>query len=364
MTFGTADRGIPKPFTHNQTENMSLSLLSESELVRLMCLLREARKVAICAHRNPDGDAVGSALGWAEYLQSINKEVAIVLPNPYPDFLRWLPGSQHIVLFDRHETVARKLLSEADLICCLDFNALSRLGDMGAAIADAKATKMVIDHHLAPDPSAVQFIISHPELCATSELIFRIIDQLGGFENLSRSAATCLYTGMMTDTGAFTYNSSRPAIYAIISRLLTKGIDKDRIYRNVFHNYSENRLRFTGYILSEKTRFYKNHKASIFTVTREEMKRFHFIRGDAEGLVNMPLQVRGMVLSISLREDTDKDVVRVSLRSVDQFPCNKMAEEFFRGGGHLNASGGELPFPLEEAVRTAEQAIEKYSAYF
>ena len=177
---------------------------------------------------------------------------------------------------------------------------------------------------------------------------------------MTTAAATCLYTGMMTDTGGFTYNSANPEIYEIIALLLTKGIDKDKIYRNVFHVFSTDRIRLTGYVLYEKLQFFAKNKAAVFTLTREEMKRFHFIRGDAEGLVNMPLQVKGMKLSISLREDTERDVVRVSLRSVDDFPCNRMAEEFFNGGGHLNASGGELPFPLEEAEKTAQRAIEAY----
>ena len=178
---------------------------------------------------------------------------------------------------------------------------------------------------------------------------------------MTLGGATCLYTGMMTDTGGFTYNSNNPEIYEVISLLLTKGIDKDKIYRNVFHVYSIDRMRLTGYILYEKLKFYANNRASIYTLTRSEMKRFNFIRGDAEGLVNMPLQVKGMRLSISLREDTERDVIRVSLRSVDDFPCNKMAEAFFNGGGHLNASGGELPFPLEEAIKTAERAIEAFA---
>ena len=362
--------GPPSPFLiihhtlHYTQEDMSLALLSETDLLRLIQLIRPARKVVVCGHRNPDGDAIGAALAWAEYLQEIHKHVAIVMPNAFPDFLRWLPGSQSVICFDKHEQEVGQLFNEADVICCLDFNSLKRVGDMGAAIASSKAARLMIDHHLDPDPDAAQIIISHPELCATCEIVYRLIEQLGAYDTMSRAGATCLYTGMMTDTGAFTYNSSRPEIYRIISMLLKKGINKDRIYRNVFHNYSENRLRFTGYVLSEKTRFYNNHKASIFTITREEMKRFHFLRGDAEGLVNMPLQVKGMMLSISLREDTDKDVVRVSLRSVDDFPCNKMAEEFFHGGGHLNASGGELPFPLEEAIKTAEKAIEAYSPYF
>lgn len=336
---------------------MLTPILSDKELFALLRTIQQAQKVVICAHRGPDGDAVGASLAWGSYLRALGKQVSIIMPNPFPDFLRWIPGSQHISFYDKNETAAAKTIADAHLICCLDFNALSRLQEMGKLIEKAKADRIIIDHHLDPDRNMAQTIISHPEMCSTCELVFRLIHQLGGFEEMTPQAATAIYTGMMTDTGGFTYNSNNPEIYMIISLLLTKGIDKDKIYRNVFNNYSEHRIRFTGYILNEKLRFLENNRASLFTITREEMQRFHFIRGDAEGLVNMPLQVKGMRLSISLREDTEKDVVRVSLRSVDDFPCNRMAEQFFNGGGHLNASGGELPFPLEAAVATAEKAI-------
>ena len=336
-------------------------LISDSELFALMQTIQQSRRIVICAHRGPDGDAVGSSLGWAEYLQNLGKQVDIVLPNPFPDFLRWLPNTHAIHYYARHEVEATRIINEADLIFCLDFNGLARLQDMQGAVARAKADKVIIDHHLNPDRTIAKQVISFPDACSTSELVFRLIVQLGGFESMTRMGATCIYTGMMTDTGGFTYNSSRPEIYEIISMLLTKGIDKDKIYRNVFNVYSVDRMRLTGYILYEKLAFYAHNKAALFTLTRDEMKRFNFIRGDAEGLVNMPLQVKGLRLSISLREDTERDVVRVSLRSVDDFPCNKMAEEFFNGGGHLNASGGELPFPLSEAVKTAERAIEAYA---
>lgn len=339
---------------------MLTPLLSEAELASLKQLIQDHHKMVICAHRGPDGDAVGSSLGWAEYLKSLGKQVHIIMPNPYPDFLRWLPNSQTIRSYMKHEAEVSPIIEEADLIFCLDMNGLNRLQDMQTVVAKAKAKRVIIDHHLDPDHHIAEQVISFPDKCSTSEIVFRLIDQLGGFETMTKTAATCLYTGMMTDTGGFTYNSNQPEIYEVISRLLTKKIDKDKIYRNVFHVYSVDRIRMTGYILYEKLRFFANNHASIFTLTREEMKRFHFIRGDAEGLVNMPLQVKEMRLSISLREDTERDVVRVSLRSVDNFPCNKMAEEFFNGGGHLNASGGELPFPLEEAVKTAERAIAAY----
>ena len=337
------------------------TLLNEPELQALRTHIAQSSRILICAHRGPDGDAVGSSLGWAEYLRQQGKQVDIVMPTPFPDFLRWMPGSQDIRFYARHEAEAEQVIAQADLIFCLDFNGLQRLQEMQAPVAAAQAKRIIIDHHLDPDRSIAAQVVSFPTRCSTSEIVCRLIIELGGWDELPQKAAVCLYTGMMTDTGGFTYNSNDPEIYEVISMLLTKGIDKDKIYRNVFNVYSEDRMRLTGYILYRKLRFYYNRHASIFALTREEMRRFHFIRGDAEGLVNMPLQVKGMRLSISLREDTERDVVRVSLRSVDDFPCNRMAEEFFHGGGHLNASGGELPFPLSEAMLTAERAIKAYA---
>ena len=337
------------------------NLLNEQELQALRTHIAQSSRILICAHRGPDGDAVGSSLGWAEYLRQQGKQVDIVMPTPFPDFLRWMPGSQDIRFYARHEAEAEQVIAQADLIFFLDFNGLQRLQEMQAPVAAAQAKRIIIDHHLDPDRSIAAQVVSFPTRCSTSEIVCRLIIELGGWDELPQKAAVCLYTGMMTDTGGFTYNSNDPEIYEVISMLLTKGIDKDKIYRNVFNVYSEDRMRLTGYILYRKLRFYYNRHASIFALTREEMRRFHFIRGDAEGLVNMPLQVKGMRLSISLREDTERDVVRVSLRSVDDFPCNRMAEEFFHGGGHLNASGGELPFPLSEAMLTAERAIKAYA---
>ena len=337
------------------------NLLNEQELHELRTHIAQSSRILICAHRGPDGDAVGSSLGWAEYLRQQGKQVDIIMPTPFPDFLRWMPGSQDIRFYARHEAEAEQVIAQADLIFCLDFNGLQRLQEMQAPVAAAQAKRIIIDHHLDPDRSIAAQVVSFPTRCSTSEIVCRLIIELGGWDELPQKAAVCLYTGMMTDTGGFTYNSNDPEIYEVISMLLTKGIDKDKIYRNVFNVYSEDRMRLTGYILYRKLRFYYNRHASIFALTREEMRRFHFIRGDAEGLVNMPLQVKGMRLSISLREDTERDVVRVSLRSVDDFPCNRMAEEFFHGGGHLNASGGELPFPLSEAMLTAERAIKAYA---
>lgn len=336
-------------------------LLSDKELLEMLRTIRQSRRILICAHRGPDGDAVGAALGWADYLHSLDKSVRIIMPNPFPDFLRWMPGSRGILFYEGRETEATTIIGECDLMFLLDFGQLNRLKEMEPAVAAAKCDRVMIDHHLSPDLSAAQLVVSRPSACSTCELVFRLIWQLGGYEQMSKGAAACLYAGMMTDTGGFTYSSNNPEIYLIIGLLLQKGIDKDKIYRNVYHNYSTHRLRFIGYVLNEKLTFYANNRASVLSITREELKRFHYIRGDAEGLVNMPLQVKGMRLSISLREDTEREIIRVSLRSVDDFPCNEMAARFFNGGGHLNASGGELPFPMEKAITTAEEAIAAYA---
>lgn len=339
---------------------MLKNILSEEQQETLQQLISESQSIVIVCHTNPDGDAIGSSLGWAEYLRSQGKDPTVIVPDQYPDFLHWLPNTEKIIRYDKKREQADLLLKIADLVFCLDFNVPSRVGDMEQTLRNIKAKCVLIDHHLAPDVNTV-ITISHPTASSTCELVFRIVWQLDGFQAQSKHFAVPIYCGMMTDTGGFTFNSSDPDLYFIISELLTKGIDKDRIYRNVFNNYSENRLRLTGFVMYERLVVDNARHASYYTLRREDLQRFHYIKGDAEGLVNMPLQIKGLRLSISLREDTEKDnTVWVSLRSVDDFPCNKMAEEFFNGGGHLNASGGRLYCSMDEAVKITEQAIQKY----
>ena len=337
-------------------------ILKQEELALLSQLISDAQNIIITCHTNADGDAIGSSLGWAEYLGSQGKEATVIVPDQYPDFLQWMPNSEKIVRYDKHQEKCDMLLKIADLVFCLDFNVPSRVGAMEQALCDSQAKKVLIDHHLDPGVDTV-LTISRPEACSTSELVFRLVWQLGGFQALDKKFAATVYCGMMTDTGGFTYNSNNPDIFFIISQLLTKNINKDRIYRNVYHNYSENRLRLTGYVMFQKLVVDAQRHASYYALTRQDLRRFHFVKGDAEGLVNMPLQIKGHKLSIALREDTEKpNLVWVSLRSVDDFPCNEMAAEFFNGGGHLNAAGGRLYCSVDEAVKVAQQAILRYEA--
>ena len=321
-------------------------------------IIKESDTIVCLCHQNPDGDAIGASLAWAELLQShYGKLAQVIIPDQYPDFLQWLPNSEKIIRYDKHREGCDWTLAHADLVFCLDFNTASRTADMADALTASPAKKVLIDHHHNPDVRTV-LTVSRPEASSTCELVFRIAWQLGCFEELGKHFAVPVYCGMMTDTGGFTYNSSNPDIFFIISQLLTKRINKDKIYRNVYHNFSENRLRLTGFVMYQRLVVDPVRHASYFTITRDDMKRFHFVKGDAEGLVNMPLQIKGHKLSISLREDSEKDnLIWVSLRSVDQFPCNEVAARFFNGGGHLNASGGRLYCSLDEAVKVAQQAI-------
>ena len=340
---------------------MKIELLSEAEIATLKENIDNSNRIVICCHKSPDGDALGSSLAWAEYLRTQGKEPDIIVPDAYPDFLQWLPGSERIIRYDKHAAdKADEILQKADLIFCLDFNGTNRVDEMKYALEQSPAHKIMIDHHLDPSMDTV-LTVSHPQMSSTSELVFRIIWQLGGFEEMSRKCAVCIYCGMMTDTGGFTYNSNQPEIFFIVSQLLTKGIDKDKIYRNVFNNFSPWAIRLRGYLMSQKLNIFNDLHAAYFTISRRDMRDFHFIKGDAEGLVNEPLKIKGMRLSISLREDDRHDnTIWVSLRSVDDFPCNLVASEFFNGGGHLNASGGRLHCTLDEAERVVRRAFAHY----
>ena len=341
---------------------MNIDLLTNDEVASLRSLVNNSTNIVNICHTNADGDALGSVLAWAEYLKQQGKNVTIIVPDMYPDFLQWLPGTQSIVRFDKKKDEATQLLKDADLVCCMDFNTLSRSSEeIERVLLEAQKPLLLIDHHLAPSNN-YELSLSYPTMSSTAEVVFRLIWQLGGYESMTRNMATNIYCGMMTDTGGFTFNSSRPEIFFIISQLIAKGIDKDKIYRNIYHVFSVDKLRLTGYILYQKMKVLTPLRASYYTISREEQKRFHFIKGDAEGLVNLPLQIKGHRLSISMREDTEKDnLIWISLRSVDDFPCNKMAEEFFNGGGHKNASGGKLYCSLDEAEKIARKAIQAYA---
>lgn len=334
------------------------NLISQQNIDAVRQIVENGRKFVVLAHKNPDGDAVGSTLAMCHFLLSMGKEAVVVLPNVFPAFLSWVPGADSVLFYDKEKERCDTAIAEADVLFCLDFNVLSRTGDVYGSLLSSSAKKVLVDHH--PQPSdEFDILISHPEACSTCELVFRVITALGGTAALNFEMAQCIYTGMMTDTGAFAYASTRKDVYLIIAELLDKGIDKDWIYRKVFYTSSVTRMRLWGYAMYDKLKVYNKYNAALITLSHSELMRFYASKGDTEGLVNQPLQVKGVRFSCFLREESPGKI-NVSLRSVDDFPCNSVAAEFFNGGGHKNASGGEVYGTMEMAVERFKQALQRY----
>lgn len=319
--------------------------------------------IVICAHVNPDGDAIGSSLALKHYFERKGKEATVVVPNIFPDFLKWMPGADCILIYTnpKHQEQIKSAIGKADLIVVCDLNQPNRLAGLEQDIMQSPAPRFLIDHHLDP-ADFCQVTVSHPEMCATGEVICHLLHQRGELGDISVNEAICLYTAMMCDTGAFSFNSNRSVIYEYISHLLARGIDKDQIYRNVFWTASEARLRLQGYLLYVNMKMLHDLHTAIITLTNEERRRFKVKNGDTEGIVNMPLQILGLRLSIFINEDTEHPgTMKLSLRSVGDFPCDQMASRFFGGGGHKNASGGKLQCSMSEAIEKVKAAIDSYA---
>ncbi len=334
-------------------------VISETKVKAVRDLLQESERIVITCHMAPDGDAVGSSLGLLHTLANIGKEVRIVTPDRIPETLRFLPGAKDIVPYSKYTEFAGKLLNDADLIFCLDFNALYRVDRMKDALEQSKAKKILVDHHESPQ-DFTDVAISHPDQSSTSMLLFRLLCRLELFNMIDRKAATCIYTGMMTDTGNFSYNSNDPDLYVVIAELVRKGINKDDIYKRVMDTKKANVLKLNGYAVANMQLF-PEHKAVLLTLSAEELKRYSYQRGDTEGLVNEPLSIEDVIYSVFLREDERH--IKVSTRSKGDFPVNKICEKYFNGGGHVNAAGGEIECTLDEAVemfKTTLADMEKY----
>jgi len=339
---------------------MISKIIAEELIHKVEKELNKAEKIVIVVHVGPDGDAMGSSLALWHYLMTIEKEPVVIVPTSFPNFLSWMPGSECVLVYEEKKSVCDEMISNAELIFTLDFNTPNRLAKMESAIMNAAAPKILVDHHLHPGDYA-KVTISYPEISSTSELIFRLICRLGDFSKINLACAECIYTGMMTDTGAFTYNSNKPEIYTIINELIKLGVDKDAIYRKVFNNYSADRMRLMGYALYKKMKLYPEYKAALITLSLSELKEFNFQNGDAEGLVNMPLSIDGVLFSVFMREDPDK--IKISLRSQGTFPANKVSADLFNGGGHLNAAGGESYTTMNEAIQKFEEALADYKDF-
>lgn len=302
-------------------------------------LLRNSQEIALTCHVRPDGDAMGSTLGLAHLFRAMGKEATVVTPDQAPRSLWFMPGMNQVVAATKYPDYARDIMQRADLIICCDFNVPSRQDTFADTVQNTAAPKVMIDHHEQPGDFA-DITFSFPKMSSASEVSFRIIAALGLYNQLNKDAATCLCTGLITDTRNFSVNCDNPETYEILMRLMEKGANKKMIVKEALETKSYDSLRLQAYALYKKLEVFPSHHAAVITLSLEEQARFGYERGDSEGLVNIPLEIRGVVYSFFLREEANQ--VKVSARSVSDFPVNEICSRFFNGGGHIMAAGGEF----------------------
>jgi len=324
----------------------------------LIKLLAQPQKIVITTHHKPDGDAMGSSLGLYNYLIQQGHHVKVITPTDYPEFLFWLPGNGEVIIFTENEKESADLIAAADIIFCLDFNALNRINEMGELVAESNAVKVMIDHHLEPQDFD-DYRYWDINACATAQLIYTFItEELKNKKLVNKDVATCLYTGIMTDSKSFSLPNTTSAVHRIIADLIDAGAVNWHIYDQVYNNSSENRLRFLGICLSEKLEVLHEFNTAIITATKEDLEKYEVITGDTEGIVNYALSITGIKLAAFIVERTDK--VKLSLRSKGEFPANDICKKYFNGGGHRNAAGGASTGSLEQVVNQFKTILPEY----
>ena len=337
-------------------------MISDAQIQQLSSLLQGKKHILIFTHVAPDGDAMGSSLGLQHWLnrnvQGI-EEVQVVVPTPFPPFLAWMPGADKVLVGTMQEAEIQAVASRVDLVFCLDFGEPKRVEALADTLTSLTCPKIMIDHHTSPDEQMADLVISYPAAPATCFLVLEMLNKMPiSGAQLPYETAVAIYTGLMTDTGNFAYNSNNPELYEMIAQLLRAGINKDEIFDNVFNQYSVDRLRFTGYCLYHKMRIFPKYHTALIALSSDELRRFNFQSGDAEGIVNMPLQIGAIKYSVFIREDVDK--IKMSFRSQGDRPVNDFAREVFNGGGHVNAAGGESHLSLAATVKLFEDNYQHF----
>lgn len=333
----------------------------------LQNLLTDADKVVLVGHFNPDGDAIGSVTAACHYLRSRGKHPRMILPSPYPENMSFMEPddpADRIVICENEPEKARAILAEADLIVCLDLNRLARTEYLEQDILQAKAPKVLIDHHIAAELDRFDLAISTTDVSSTCELLFWTLlalpDVAGDVQRLELRCAESLYVGMMTDTNNFS-NSVFPGTFEMASKLIARGVDKDGLQEKVLSCYSVSRTRLLGHMVKDKMKVVPRHQAAYMLLSNKEKDRYHFQPGDSEGFVNLPLAIRSVQVSALFTENNDGTYIRVSLRSKGTINVNKFASRFFNGGGHRNAAGGRLYMPLEAVPAYFVQALDAWT---
>lgn len=303
-------------------------------------LISTPKNIVITTHYKPDADALGSSLGLAGYLKKKGHQVTVITPSDYPKFIAWMPGNEDVINYEdyRSQKKTQQIIASCDIIFCLDFSVMDRIEAMSQSVRSSKAIKVMIDHHTFPEDFA-DFVYHDTHAAATAQLVFQLIVLLGDSDLLDVAIGECLYAGLMTDTGSFRHPCTTPEVHRIVADIMELGVNTNLVHRRVYDCTSFERLRFLGYILGEKMVVLPEYRVAYFVITAEEQKRFHSQTGDTEGIVNYGLQIDGIVMSVIIVERPD--AVKMSFRSVEEFPVNRLASAHFNGGGHKNASGAK-----------------------
>lgn len=335
--------------------------LNKADIDALRSLITEAPKqVVIVSHTNPDGDAIGSSLAWAEVLEGLGHTVTCIVPNRPPYFLSWMPRINEVVIFKQAEEQAREAIERAELLFCLDFNAISRLEILSDTIAaNQTARRILIDHHLSPE-EGFELLFSYPEASSTCYLVYELIVALFGTERLTRRMAELLYVGMMTDTGNFAFSHLTPELFRAVAVLLERGIVIPEIHNRVYNSYTAGRARLFGYVINRKMELIANGHVAYMSLKEHEMRRFGFQQGDSEGFVNYPLTIKKVKMSAMFIEQ--HNFIRISLRSRGNIDVNLFARKYFEGGGHKNAAGGKSYDSMEVTLDRYIRAVEEWAA--
>ena len=318
------------------------------------------KRIVILTHQNPDADAIGSSLGWKIYLQKKGHLATVIIPNECPSNLRWMPDYQEAVTYDTNaqtQAASKALLQEADVVCCLDFNALHRIKGLGALAQEATGIKVMIDHHLEPEPFA-DFMFSDTSKAATAQYILDIIKQLGDEHLVDLPMAQCLYAGIMTDTGSFRHSNTTAEVHLAVAELMKTGLEVNQVHRSIFDNNTLSRTRLLGYVLSEKLTVLPQYRTAYMVLSLDDLKRFKSEMGDTEGIVNFGLSLENVVMSVLIIERHDE--IKMSFRSANAFSVRELAHKYFSGGGHKNASGGRTNTTLPETVERLLSVLPEY----
>ena len=298
-------------------------------------ILSSKQNIVITTHKSPDGDALGSSLALFYALYS-NHNVSIIVPNNYPDYLKWMPYSDKILIYEELQVQCDKLIIDSDVIFCLDFNKPYRVDAMSSIIVNNDSYKIMIDHHEEPDLFCDQ-MLSDCTISSTAELVYSFLHNLGFI--LNKNIATCLYVGLVTDTGSFKFPNVTSQTHIIVSELMKYNINHSLIHQNLYDTQSETRLKLLKICLSNLN-VYRNFNTALIYLENKDLISLNYKKGDTEGFVNIPLGLKGINFSAFFIEF--KDGVKISFRSKGLFDVNIFAKKHFNGGGHKNAAGGFL----------------------